>query len=174
MARVRSGQASASPLILSGGGIEAPQSRVANGHFRRKRESALDGGGVPPDTQRAITGRRPEDSKTLLSDCWICPYVYVVLRHSLQSIRSFSESPGCGNCQHRPDPRPASPGSQSLPTADQPRSEETYPPREPGADPGLSACPAPGIRDHRDLLQRRSRFTALLAETGQNSRETNT
>jgi hypothetical protein len=56
MACVRSGQAPASPLILTGGGTEAPQSRVANGHFRRKRDSVLDSGGVPSDTQRAITG----------------------------------------------------------------------------------------------------------------------
>jgi hypothetical protein len=32
---------------------------VAEGHFRKETRSAIDGGGVPPHTQRAIPGPEP-------------------------------------------------------------------------------------------------------------------
>jgi hypothetical protein len=56
MARVRSGQAPAWPLFLTGGGAEAPRSRVAVGHFRRKREAPLTVEGRP----RTLSGPFPD------------------------------------------------------------------------------------------------------------------
>ena len=50
-------------------------------------------------------------------------------------ITSFTASLGHEHCPHRPDLRTLSPGSPSLHTADQPRSVESHPNREPGADP---------------------------------------
>jgi hypothetical protein len=54
-----------------------------------------------------------------------------------------------------------------LPTADQPRSAETHPAREPGADPGCPHALHPESRTIKILYKGRGRSTALLAESGQ-------
>jgi hypothetical protein len=44
------------PLVLTGGGIEAPRSGVAEGHFRRKRAAPLTVEGC----RRILSGPSPE------------------------------------------------------------------------------------------------------------------
>src|SRR5262249_54250926 len=55
----RPGRLVAAPWSLTGGGAEAPRSGVAEGHFRKETRGALDGGGAPPPTKRAIPGPEP-------------------------------------------------------------------------------------------------------------------
>ena len=56
MARVRSGQASAWPLVNDRRGAEAPRSRVTESHFRRKCEAPLTVEGHP----RTLSGPSPD------------------------------------------------------------------------------------------------------------------
>jgi Transposase DDE domain group 1 len=73
---------------------------------------------------------------------------------------------GCGNCQHRPDPRTQSPRSPSLPAADQPRSAETYPPAKPALTRAASMRSAPNSGLSRSFAETQL-VHALLAESGQ-------
>jgi hypothetical protein len=69
---------------------------------------------------------------------------------------------GCGGAQRAADPEPRDRGPlsggvrrQPWPTAHQPRTTEMVRKREPGADPGLSACPVPASLPYQDPLQRK-------------------
>ena len=64
MARVRSGQARPGPWSLAGGGVEAPTLKGGRRPFPKETRSALDGGGAPPDTERAVPGPWPYYGKT--------------------------------------------------------------------------------------------------------------
>ena len=65
MARVRSGQAAAWPLVSDRRGAEAPTLKRGSRRcflrsgFRKDLRVPLDGGGAPPDTERAIPGSQP-------------------------------------------------------------------------------------------------------------------
>jgi hypothetical protein len=50
------GRLAPDPWLLTGGGAEAPRSRVAKRPFPKETQRALDGGGAPPHTKRAIPG----------------------------------------------------------------------------------------------------------------------
>ena len=47
------------PWFLAGGGAEAPTLKGGRRPFPKETRSVLDGGGAPPDTERAIPGPRP-------------------------------------------------------------------------------------------------------------------
>lgn len=79
---------------------------VAKGPFPKETRSAIDGGGVPPDTQRAVPGPKPssalqpgrEDGTVPLVVCALVPFPAVTLPErcgrSMRFVGEVQSPPG--------------------------------------------------------------------------------
>jgi hypothetical protein len=72
MVRVRSGQAPAWPLVSGRRGCRGSAVKGGRRSFPEETRSALDGGGVPPDTERTIPGPWPQHgyALSLVASSW--------------------------------------------------------------------------------------------------------
>jgi hypothetical protein len=72
MVRVRSGQAPAWPLVSGRRGCRGSAVKGGRRSFPEETRSALDGGGVPPDTERTILGPWPQHgyALSLVASSW--------------------------------------------------------------------------------------------------------